>query len=70
MELLKTRFPEGVPSELIDNLASLSRDIVFTDSCSTFGANSTMKVFQGFRFGSSFERIRTAILAGSVLNVR
>jgi hypothetical protein len=64
MELLKTRFPDGVPSEIFSNLTSLTLDVVFTEGRSTVGANGTIKVFQGFRFGSRFERLRTAVLTG------
>ncbi|MGA2300008.1 MAG: hypothetical protein ABSG77_04845 [Candidatus Acidiferrum sp.] len=64
MELLKSRFPGGIPDELISDLASLTFDLVFTDSRSALGANGTKEVFQGFRFGSSFELFRAAVLTG------
>jgi hypothetical protein len=64
MGLLKARFPEGIPSELIHNLTSLGRDVIFTDSRSTLCADGTVEIFQSFRFGGSFEFFRTAILTG------
>lgn len=64
MELLASRFPDGIPDLLIDDLSSLSLDMVFTDSHSTLSADGTIEVFQRFRFGSSFELFRAAVLAG------
>jgi len=64
MDLLKSRFPKGIPNELVSNFAGLSLDIFFTDRRSTLGADGSIEVFQGFRFGSGFESLRTAILAG------
>lgn len=64
IELLKTRFPEGIPSQIISDLQGLSLDIVLSHHSSAVIADGTVEVLKGLRFGSRFEDFRAALLAG------
>ena len=62
VQLIKSRFPKGVPRHVLSDLKSLSLDVVFSDHSSTLRADGTVKVIQRLRFGSRFESFRTALL--------
>jgi hypothetical protein len=63
-ELLQSRFPEGVPSQLLRDFQSLLSDVILSDNGSALGTDGTVEILQGLRFGSRFESFRAAILAG------
>jgi hypothetical protein len=63
-ELLVSRFPDGIPNEILSNFASLSFDVVFADNRSTLNANGTIKISNRLRLGSGFEHLRATVLAG------
>lgn len=62
--LLKSRFPSGIPNQLISDFCGLISDVILTDGGSTVGTDGTVKVLQRLRFGSRFESLTAAILAG------
>jgi hypothetical protein len=62
-ELPESRFPEGVPSQILSDLSGLGLDVVFTDSRTAPGANGALEIFQALRLARSFERFRTTVLA-------
>jgi hypothetical protein len=64
IELLKTRFPEGIPNQIISDIQGLSFDIVLSNYGSAVIADGTVEVLQGLRFGSRCEDFRAALLAG------
>jgi hypothetical protein len=61
--LLESRFPQGIPDKILSDLLGLSLDVVFTDSRTTSSADGTIKIVQGMRFGTCFERLGATILA-------
>jgi len=63
-ELLQSRFPEGVPSQILRDFQGLLSDVILSDGGSTLGTDGTIEIVQGLRFGARFESFRAAILAG------
>jgi hypothetical protein len=63
VELVQVQSIEGVPDSLLGNLDRLSLDVICGECRSAVRADGTIEIVQGFRLGSSFERLRAAILA-------
>ena len=62
--LLKSRFPSGIPNQLIGDFQSLLSDVILSDNGSTLGTDGTVEILQSLRFGSRFENLTAAIRAG------
>ena len=64
IELLKSRFSESIPDEFIRYVQSLSLDVIFLERSSAVCTDGSRSIIQGISFGSGFERLRAALLAG------
>lgn len=64
IQLLKARFPQGIPDALIGYLDSLPFDVVLCDGGATMLADGTDEVIVRLDFGSRFEQFRTALRTG------
>ncbi|WP_145536946.1 hypothetical protein [Yersinia alsatica] len=64
-DLIKSRFPEGVPEGIDSQLTSLSNDIVFIDGPSTVKTTGINQIVQRVDFGFSFDALTAAIRAGN-----
>ncbi len=62
--LLQSRFPEGIPSDLVRDFSGLLSDVILSDGGSALRTDGTIEIVQGLRFGARFESLRAAVLAG------
>jgi hypothetical protein len=62
--LLESRFPKGIPNEIVGQLASLSLDFVLSDNRSATIADGTVEIFNTLRLGLRFDDLRTALRTG------
>src|SRR4051812_26528629 len=70
IQLLESRFPKGIPRQILSDLKSLSLDVVLSNNGSTLLADGTVKVLQRLRFGREFEIFRAALYAGEIDHAR
>jgi hypothetical protein len=66
MELVKVQSAEGISDRFLSNLDSLPLDVICAECRSTVRADGTIEIIQGFRLGSSFERLRATVLANKL----
>jgi hypothetical protein len=55
--------------ELVERIRSLRHDVVFHNLGTTVDANGTHKIRVGLGLGTSFERLRAAVLAGKAADL-
>lgn len=63
-EMLKARFPEGIPDGIESHLTSLCNDIVFAERSPAVDTGCIGKIVQRVDFGGSFDVLTAAIRAG------
>jgi hypothetical protein len=63
-ELSAQLFPESLPDSLIRELGCLPSDVVISYGATTLGTNGIHQTLIFVRFGSSFDRLRTAMRTG------
>jgi hypothetical protein len=63
IELLHSRFPDGVRNDLISKILKLSSDVCLGNCVVTTGTNDTKEIIQSLYFGDSFENLIRALWA-------
>ncbi len=66
IELLKTRFSEGVPDRTLDKLKGLFPDIILGKFAATPGTGDVGKLTFSPSLGSKFEEFLAALRAGEI----
>lgn len=70
IQLLKSRFPKGVPCKLLRDFECLRFDVAFRDSRSALRANGTVEVFESLGFGGCLQSFAATFRANEGNHVR
>ena len=61
-ELVRARYPEGPPANIMEVIQNIAGDRVITDGGSIVGTDGGLRIIKKMRFGKSCEALRDALL--------